>query len=566
MWLNILLLIALLIPPPALLAQPADLQLEEQVRRIAAELRCVVCQNLSVADSPSEVAKQMRALVREQVQQGKTPEEIKAYFVSKYGEWVLLAPTPKGFSLVVWVLPFVAVGAGIIFVLFVVRRWVHKKNRLQLATVEPALIERVQREVAAGKPLQVELEAEDLQSPLLQEKARLYADLKELEFDYKAGKLSATDYQELCRDLEAQAAAVLKELGSSTPARPAVQRSAPKTQAATHKEAPEREKATYRGWRLAAGAVFLLLFGITLGVFLTKSLRPRLSDQDNITGDFLTGTGPGGIGTSSGMAGMEMGASSSKDLASLLAQGRAAYERQEWPKAIEAFKQVLAVDPNQPEAHAYMGLILAEAGHADGALMAFDRVLSADPKFPLALWGKGMLLYRAKEDFSGARETLETLLSIMPAGAEKDELKKTIAEISKLSSQQKQVSKKSQPVTPQGPVQQIRGTISVDPKLSSKLDGQGVLYIIVYSAGSTTGPPLAVKKIEHPVFPLPYTVGPENVMMPGLSLSGKVQVSARLDKDGNPMTKEPGNLTGEYKKNPVPVGSGNVDIVIDRVL
>lgn len=558
-------LFSLLFLPLLLAAQPVDL--EEQVRRIAAELRCPVCQNLSAADSPSELAQQMRGVILEQLKEGKTPEQIKAYFVSKYGEWVLLAPTPKGFSLLVWVLPFVAVGAGIIFVLFVVRRWVHKKNRLQLATVEPALIERVQREVAAGKPLQVELEAEDLQSPLLQEKARLYADLKELEFDYKAGKLSATDHQELCRDLEAQAAAVLKELGSSTPARPAVQRSAPKTQqAATHKEAPEKEKATYRGWRLAAGGVFLLLFGITLGVFLTKSLRPRLSDQDNITGDFLTGTGPGGIGTSSGMAGMEMGASSSKDLASLLAQGRAAYERQEWPKAIEAFKQVLAVDPNQPEAHAYMGLILAEAGHADGALMAFDRVLSADPKFPLALWGKGMLLYRAKEDFSGARETLETLLSIMPAGAEKDELKKTIAEISKLSSQQKQVSKKSQPVTPQRPVQQIRGTISVDPKLSSKLDGQAVLYIIVYSAGSTTGPPLAVKKIEHPVFPLPYTVGPENVMMPGLSLSGKVQVSARLDKDGNPMTKEPGNLTGEYKKNPVPVGSGNVDIVIDQIM
>lgn len=557
-------LFSLLFLPLLLAAQPVDL--EEQVRRIAAELRCPVCQNLSAADSPSELAQQMRGVILEQLKEGKTPEQIKAYFVSKYGEWVLLAPTPKGFSLLVWVLPFVAVGAGIIFVLFVVRRWVHKKNRLQLATVEPALIERVQREVAAGKPLQVELEAEDLQSPLLQEKARLYADLKELEFDYKAGKLSATDHQELCRDLEAQAAAVLKELGSSTPARPAVQRSAPKTQqAATHKEAPEREKATYRGWRLAAGGVFLLLFGITLGVFLTKSLRPRLSDQDNITGDFLTGTGPGGIGTSSGMAGMEMGASSSKDLASLLAQGRAAYERQEWPKAIEAFKQVLAVDPNQPEAHAYMGLILAEAGHADGALMAFDRVLSADPKFPLALWGKGMLLYRAKEDFSGARETLETLLSIMPAGAEKDELKKTIAEISKLSSQQKQVSKKSQPVTPQRPVQQIRGTISVDPKLSSKLDGQAVLYIIVYSAGSTTGPPLAVKKIEHPVFPLPYTVGPENVMMPGLSLSGKVQVSARLDKDGNPMTKEPGNLTGE-RKGAVEVGSQKVDIVLDRAM
>ncbi len=57
-----LLLLALLIFPMALQAQPDDL--EEQARRIAAELRCPVCQNLSVADSPSEMAQQMRALIR----------------------------------------------------------------------------------------------------------------------------------------------------------------------------------------------------------------------------------------------------------------------------------------------------------------------------------------------------------------------------------------------------------------------------------------------------------------------------------------------------------------------
>src|SRR5512146_1834472 len=58
--------------------------LEDRVRAIASELRCVVCQNLSVADSPSELAKEMRNLVRELVQQGKTREEIDAYFVSRY--------------------------------------------------------------------------------------------------------------------------------------------------------------------------------------------------------------------------------------------------------------------------------------------------------------------------------------------------------------------------------------------------------------------------------------------------------------------------------------------------
>ncbi|MGH7256720.1 MAG: cytochrome c-type biogenesis protein, partial [Nitrospirales bacterium] len=86
MLLFLIILLHLLVPSSALMAQPADL--EEQARIIASDLRCPVCQNLSVADSPSELARQMRDLIREQLREGKSPEEIKAYFVSKYGEWV----------------------------------------------------------------------------------------------------------------------------------------------------------------------------------------------------------------------------------------------------------------------------------------------------------------------------------------------------------------------------------------------------------------------------------------------------------------------------------------------
>ena len=80
---------------------------------------------------------------------------------------------------------------------------------------------------------------------------------------------------------------------------------------------------TYRGWQLATGGGLLLLFGLTLGIVLTNSLRPRDSTQDSITGDFLTGT-----------AGNES--------AQFLQQGKSAFAKQDWPKAIEAFKQALA--------------------------------------------------------------------------------------------------------------------------------------------------------------------------------------------------------------------------------
>ena len=548
------LLIFLSLIPAAFAAEPADP--DEELRKIAAELRCVVCQNLSVADSPSEVAQQMRAVIREQLQQGKSPEEIKAYFVSKYGEWVLLSPTAKGFNLLVWLLPFIAAASGIVLVVFAARRWARKGNRVETATIDPGLIEQVRREAATEAVLQVHSEIGAPGSSLRQERARLYAELRELEFDYQAGKLSETDYQELRRKLESQAALILREIESS----PAVRLKAEKKGPETRQEKEEKKAApggvSLMDWRIVAGGLFLLLFGITLGVVLTTSLRPRGSDQETITGDFLTGTGATGESSGTG----------SKDIAALVSQGRAAFERQEFPKAIEAFKKILALDANHPEAHTYMGLILAQAGHADGALMAFNRALSVDPKFPLALWGKGTLLYRAKGDNSGAREAFESLLSVMPPGTERDEVQKTLAEISDLGGKQKDGSKKSKEGSGPGQTQQIRGTISVDAKLKSKVDAQAVLFIIVHPAGSTAGPPLAVKRIEHPLFPLSYSLGQENVMMPGLSFSGKVLVSARLDKDGNPMTKQPGDMTGEYKKNPVEAGSQNVDIVIDRAM
>lgn len=106
--------------PPLVLAQ---MDLDEQVRQVAAQLRCPVCQNLSVADSPSETAQQMRAVIRDQLQAGKTPEEVLAYFRSKYGDWILRSPRPHGLNLLVWLGPFAGVAVGLGVVALAVRRW-----------------------------------------------------------------------------------------------------------------------------------------------------------------------------------------------------------------------------------------------------------------------------------------------------------------------------------------------------------------------------------------------------------------------------------------------------------
>jgi len=126
---------------------------EDTVREIAAQLRCVVCQNLSVADSPSEMANQMRGIIRERLQAGNTPEQVVAYFVDKYGEWVLLSPRPRGFNLLVWVLPFAATAAGLVAVLLLARRWSRRAASQPVReAIDPATRERIRREMAELEP------------------------------------------------------------------------------------------------------------------------------------------------------------------------------------------------------------------------------------------------------------------------------------------------------------------------------------------------------------------------------------------------------------------------------
>ena len=142
-----LLLVGLGLAPLSVEAQHPARHVEEQaVYEIAAQLRCVVCQNLSVADSPSEMANQMRGVVRERLATGETPEQVIRYFVDKYGEWILLSPPRRGFTLLVWVLPAVAVVVGLGVAALLIRSWT-KRSTAPQAPVDAAMRERIRREM-----------------------------------------------------------------------------------------------------------------------------------------------------------------------------------------------------------------------------------------------------------------------------------------------------------------------------------------------------------------------------------------------------------------------------------
>lgn len=98
--------------------------LDALTRQVAAELRCPVCQGESIQESPSELAQEMKGVVRDQLAAGRTPDEVKAYFVGRYGEWILLRPTTTGFNALLYWLPPIVLLAGIGIVFMIARRWV----------------------------------------------------------------------------------------------------------------------------------------------------------------------------------------------------------------------------------------------------------------------------------------------------------------------------------------------------------------------------------------------------------------------------------------------------------
>jgi cytochrome c-type biogenesis protein CcmH len=90
--------------------------LDDRARSIDGQLRCPTCQGLSIADSPATSAGQMRSLVREQLAAGATDDNVRAFFVARYGRWILLDPPASGPDLVLWFAPAAILAGGAVLV------------------------------------------------------------------------------------------------------------------------------------------------------------------------------------------------------------------------------------------------------------------------------------------------------------------------------------------------------------------------------------------------------------------------------------------------------------------
>lgn len=133
--------------------RPHEATAAERVDRITSELRCVTCQGLSVRDSPAAGARQMRDLVAQRVAEGRTDDEIRNEFRASYGDWVLLSPPAASWTGLIWLVPLIALAAGLTLVFQRVRPG---QGASKAAPPSPhelaALRERVAREEALDLP------------------------------------------------------------------------------------------------------------------------------------------------------------------------------------------------------------------------------------------------------------------------------------------------------------------------------------------------------------------------------------------------------------------------------
>ncbi len=109
------------------LADPAQ---EARARALMEELRCLVCQGQSIADSDAELAGDMRSLVRERIQAGESPSEVRRWLIERYGSWVSYSPVLGADTLLLYAAPLLLLGVGGLLVARrLKRRQVHEGPR-----------------------------------------------------------------------------------------------------------------------------------------------------------------------------------------------------------------------------------------------------------------------------------------------------------------------------------------------------------------------------------------------------------------------------------------------------
>ncbi len=334
---------------------------DDRVHHITSQIRCPVCSGETVADSAAPISQDIRTLVRQQVQAGRSDQQITAYIVHQY-PGTALNPPATGVGLLVWALPVVvfvgaAAGLGLTFA-----RW-RSRSGVTVTDEDRLLVERARRSCRRlNKP---PAPTRSTREALEQEREFLLRSLADLDAEHEAGDIEDDDYRSLTDDYTARAAAVLRAIDAiSSPRRapPAVRldgaaRSRPRAPAAGRRSTSPSDPAVVsrrpgsalrgrRRWRTVAVVVVVAGFGGLAAWAVAQSSGSRLPGE--------TSSGNSQLTPSSVAGGVDPRLQTASD----------DVNKGDVAGALQLYDAVLKDDPNQPVALADGGWLQAQAGLA----------------------------------------------------------------------------------------------------------------------------------------------------------------------------------------------------------
>lgn len=281
---------------------------------------------------------------------------------------------------------------------------------------------------------------DDQRATLEAEKASALRALRELAFDHEAGHMADDDYAELRARYEARASGILRRLDELGPRPPPVV-SARGTARAAARVVPPTVPWSRQPVVLGAAGVALLAFGVALGILVVRFTAPAPPDplaaagmpgmpgMPGVSGMPGMSDAPAAGGAPAGPAGGGSGKPLPKEvLQGMLQAAHGALDAGRYQEAIAAYKAVLKREPDSVDAITHLGVILALANHADGAIEAFDRALAISPDYAHALWDKGGVLFDQKQDYEGAIAAWERFVKVAPPGGDRDQVLARIRE------------------------------------------------------------------------------------------------------------------------------------------
>jgi cytochrome c-type biogenesis protein CcmH/NrfG len=264
------------------------------------------------------------------------------------------------------------------------------------------------------------VDADDPRAALEGEKILALRAIRELERDRLLGLLAEDDYAALRVRDEARASVILKRLDALGPAPPPPSRppSPPR---------PVSVPWTRQPAVLAGGAVALLGFGVALGALVTRYATPAPPEpmaavrEESASPPMMADAPAAGQSGSPRPIPKEM-------LEGMLRAAHASLDAGRYQEAIAAYKAVLKREPQNVDAITHLGVILALAGHTDGALEALDKALAIDPDYAHALWDKARILAEQRHDYAGAIAAWERFVAVGPPGPDREQAQARIGE------------------------------------------------------------------------------------------------------------------------------------------